>query len=468
MDSVESRLREAHRRWHECLDSYQEPEDFRDALNAALQALRNVTFVLQKAKSEIPGFEEWYPGEQDALRADPVMRWVVDARNHVVKEGDLTTHSWLRAKVIASYDDEAEEMRLDQQAWAELLPGTVRWPSDTVISPPVRTTPAELRSSLARIQGPLRARQDATLVVERRWIVDELPEQELLTLLAHAYGRLRVLLSGAHDLLGFGPARVLITDEPSQQAPEMLDELPFRGRLPCMLTTRHHRESRYRLIDGTEVTEYTSQQLHPDFSITDEELQAKYGDRPTLRRADFSDLQSADQLRALLDWYASMAERILLSGQDHAFFTHYYRKGRGVGHRIHAVEDAQGKIVVAADIARFALAQEADLVVLMSESWVSPASPTVDGGYIPPGLHPERTEAMLIGAVAKSGVELSVAIPFQDLSGEPPNRQVTLLPRVWDEVHSLGMLRPTLRAWGLDKTARPGESFFKKRPHSLL
>lgn len=468
MDGAESRLREAHRRWHECLDSYQEPENFRDGLNAALQALRNVTFVLQKAKSQIPGFDEWYPGEQDALRANPVMRWVVDARNHVVKEGDLATHSWLRVKVIANYDDEAEEVRLDQQAWAELLPGTVSRPSDTVISPPVRTTPAELRSSLARIKGPLRARQDTTLVMERRWIVDELPEQELLTLLAHAYGQLRLVLSGAHDLLGLGPTRVLITAEPSRQVPEMLAELPFNGRLPCMLTTRHHRESRYRLIDGTEVTEYTSQQLHPDSAITDEELQAAYGDRPTLQSADFSDLQSADQLRALLDWYASMAERILLSGQDHGFFTHYYRKGRVVGHRIHAMEDAQGKSVVAADIARFALAQEADLVVLMSETWVSPASPTVDGGYIPPGLHPEKTEAMLIDAVAKSGVEVSVAIPFQDLSGEPPNRQVRLLPRVWDEVRDLGMLRAILRAWGLDRTSRPGDSFFKKRPCSLL
>ena len=468
MDGAESRLREAHRRWHECLDSYQEPEDFRDALNAALQALRNVTFMLQKAKSQIPGFDEWYSGEQDVMRADPVMRWVVQARNQVVKEGDLATHSWMCVKIIASYEDEAEEVRLDQETLAELLPGAVSRPDDSVFSPPVRTTPGELRSSLVRIRGPLRARQNATLVVERRWTVDELPKQELLTLLAHAYGRLRMLLSGAHNLLGLSPGRVLVTRGPSQQAPEMLEELPFSGRLPCMLTTRPHRESRFRLIDGTEVTEYTSQQVDPDPSITDETLQARYGDRPTLPSDVLTDLQSADELRVLLDWYASLAERVLLSGEDHGFFTHYYRKGRQIGHRIHAMEDTQGKVVVAADIARFALTREADVVVLLSEAWVSPMSATVDGGYIPPGVHPEKTEAMMIGAVAKSGIQVSVTIPFDHLSGGPPNRHVKLLPQVWDEVHGLGMLLPILRAWGFDRTARQGDSFFKRRPSSLL
>jgi hypothetical protein len=41
------RLEEAHRLWHRAAESYDDPDEFRTNLNALLQALRSVTFVLQ-------------------------------------------------------------------------------------------------------------------------------------------------------------------------------------------------------------------------------------------------------------------------------------------------------------------------------------------------------------------------------------------------------------------------------------
>lgn len=77
LDAAEARLREAHRRWHEAADAYQAPDDFRDAVNSCVQALRNVTFMLQAAKAAVPGFNDWYPREQVIMAADRILKWVV-------------------------------------------------------------------------------------------------------------------------------------------------------------------------------------------------------------------------------------------------------------------------------------------------------------------------------------------------------------------------------------------------------
>ena len=52
-------LEEAHRLWHRAAESYEDPEEFRMQLNALIQALRNVTFVLQKEKLKIQDFDRW-------------------------------------------------------------------------------------------------------------------------------------------------------------------------------------------------------------------------------------------------------------------------------------------------------------------------------------------------------------------------------------------------------------------------
>ncbi len=57
---AEARLREVLKHWKDAASSYHEPEDFRISLNSCIQSLRNVTFILQKQKSEISNFENWY------------------------------------------------------------------------------------------------------------------------------------------------------------------------------------------------------------------------------------------------------------------------------------------------------------------------------------------------------------------------------------------------------------------------
>lgn len=105
--TAHKRLEEAHVFWHRCLDNYQEPEAFRVDLNAGIQALRNVTFALQKEMRHLDGFEEWYSPWQHAMRSSPVLRWIVKARNAIVKEGDLVAESTTRAWLVFDYFDVA-------------------------------------------------------------------------------------------------------------------------------------------------------------------------------------------------------------------------------------------------------------------------------------------------------------------------------------------------------------------------
>ncbi len=78
-----------HAHWHEAMTGYADADDFTMALNAAIVAGRSVTLVMQKELSKQEGFDAWYAPLQDGMRRDPRMRWLVDARNAVLKEGDL-------------------------------------------------------------------------------------------------------------------------------------------------------------------------------------------------------------------------------------------------------------------------------------------------------------------------------------------------------------------------------------------
>ena len=65
---------------------------------------RSVTFVLQNLRSVIKeDFDSWYKQEQEKMRKDPLMRYFVEARNILEKEGELNIA--LRGRVHFSDDD---------------------------------------------------------------------------------------------------------------------------------------------------------------------------------------------------------------------------------------------------------------------------------------------------------------------------------------------------------------------------
>lgn len=228
-----------------------------------------------------------------------------------------------------------------------------------------------------------------------------------------------------------------------------------------MVSSSERRSSRFRLVDGKEV-EFFMGKMELDPSIDFETLKTKYGEHPKLPERPIGTIQSPEELRAFVEWYARKAEAILRSGEDHGWFSFYFRRGRLVDTRIHAAVDAQGKAAIAGEIARMALRKEYDLVVVLGEIWYSPIALTPDGAYIPPERHEARQEAMMIDALAKSGNEVWARIPFTVLGGEPPNRRVELGSIEFNSPPGMGILEPTRRAWGVERR-RAGASFFKRR-----
>jgi hypothetical protein len=176
--AVDRRLADSLRLWNAARKSYFDPDLFRTNAQSAIQALRSVTWILQKEKGQLLGFDAWYGAKQVEMRADPVLRWLIDARNRIEKQGDLVTRSTVRTTTYAGW--------LDSKAHDTELPPTF--------------TAAMLASALAKSLGK-RNHEDGTLIrVERRWVDSELHQFEILEALTHVYGKLQLLVFEAHGL----------------------------------------------------------------------------------------------------------------------------------------------------------------------------------------------------------------------------------------------------------------------------
>jgi hypothetical protein len=224
------RLIEAHVHWHQALAHYQEPEVFRANLNALIQALRNVTFILQSEKHSIVDFDDWYPRWRERLRADDVCRWVVDARNKIVKQGELDTDSTAVVKLVTWQDDMLLESHVPPGAPSSLI---------------VRNLPLmEHINNMHVLPGDLKS---AAISIERRWVVDDLKDTEILEALAHAYAVLAELVLDAHiHLRDFS---CISADQEHSHFPSPYDRT---GVLRCMSTGVEARTQRFDLATGQE------------------------------------------------------------------------------------------------------------------------------------------------------------------------------------------------------------------------
>lgn len=199
---------QVHQQWHRLADDYGDPDDFVTSLNAALVSLRSIPEVLDKEKRYIPDFDTWYAAHDAALRADPLLQWLVKVRNHVVHHGDLELHSRARVRVLVGGRELPEvdinvPPLLDQDEIASLI--------------------APRLSAAVREQG--------VLAVERRWVAADQPDYELLDVLAHCYGKLAEVVADAHGQTGI--IMQAFGDEAHARRPERREHLG--GRLSCMV-----------------------------------------------------------------------------------------------------------------------------------------------------------------------------------------------------------------------------------------
>jgi hypothetical protein len=183
LEDTHDKYNEAHYFLDQMMGEWHQPEPLRWSLNAFLQALRNVTFYLQKLLTPQEGFLAWYEAQQSRMRADELLRKFVEGRNVVVKQRNLVIESVAHIGVFRH-----RKPKLGIQ-----LPMPAHFPSAYILSelaPKLRFID-DHRSAIGEEYG-----------VQRTWIVRELGEDNVLRLCDQAWSKIGHVLAEAHDFIG--------------------------------------------------------------------------------------------------------------------------------------------------------------------------------------------------------------------------------------------------------------------------
>jgi hypothetical protein len=383
--AIDQRLADAHRLWHQAEAAYFDPDGFRLAVQNAIQTLRSLTFIIQNHKTVIPDFANWYGDYvdekrgkrgkwQERLHADPLMRWMVEARNKIEKRGDLESHSIVRAEIIASYYDDGP--RIDVPAHLFENPEAL-----------LRRIPNNLLGQHIRRNGALR--------IQRRWIENTLPDFELLDAVAIYYGKLAELVHDAHRQIGLDPPQT-IHDEEGQSF-----DLPAMGwRFPCMIGHETPRALTMSLADGARVEFETKTESVKMDAAELAGLMDHYGKNTfeALTRDYKTDTE-------LVVGYFAVARAMFLRDGYHRSILLLFRDRKVLRPIEIRVENTVQKYVLMRQLADEVTKSGADAVILLGEVWMARADELKP--YERPADSPVRTEGLSIDMVSKSGEPLN-------------------------------------------------------------
>jgi len=187
--TIEQRLYEVSRFWSDCDKNYQELDDFVSSLNALIQSLRNLTFIIQSYKSVIPNFDTWYTTKQKEMRNDIYLKWSHDSRNLIVKSSNLK----LKSKTT-----------VDLMNWES-------HPLKSILTDPLTNNSEVVESVLARLSSKklLDGLRDPIVRVERIWIADNMPDKELLWLTSYCYRYFKKMILDVYKMLGLDLTKIM-------------------------------------------------------------------------------------------------------------------------------------------------------------------------------------------------------------------------------------------------------------------
>lgn len=409
------RLVEAHVLWHQTLEQYQQPELFQANLNATIQALRNVTFVLQSEKHSFSHFEDWYGPWQERMKVDPVLKWLKDARNTVVKQGELDTNSTAVVKLVTWRDNVLAESSVPPDAPPSLI---------------LRNLPLlELVNNMHLPPGDLK---NAAIVIERRWSVPDLDGREILEALAQAYGLLSDVVLDAHITIG-----------ETSCIPPYGTHTHFRSAyhrtdtLACMALGVEHRTQSFKLSTGQQLE---SVRISSPTGPEPRNAAMRYGLGKTDQIAKW---EEGDPL--------FIAERILYTAKrmlrkDKVLIRMVFiRDGRGTWHQV--VLDASNrteKHLLIRIVARFIESVGGDAIIDVGEAWMlqlngTPPNALIDDIQQAPG----RGEALSVLVATREGFLRGYITPFT----RGPLGGIKLGDTVQMEKDHPYYLKPVLDVW---------------------
>lgn len=395
------RLFDARTHWVRALEAYFSPEDFRIEINACIQALRNITFVLQADKAGISNFDQWYASWQTKMRADARMKWSVEARNTIVKAKDLELHSKLRVSLIGSY--------LDAET-----------PTFQVEYSPQITTKAIL-DELQKKGISAEYLKHAQLRIERRWVINDFPTSEFLSLLSYCWTFLsRVLVDLPNATTGLPP-------------------IEGWGLPPCMVDDGEYRSVWIKLstgavsfLDPKPLDSIHREQIDP---VIQSDVLKRYGLNSTPSRP-----ATGNELRDRAESFFEIAKTMLKVDGHHVFIVMIFtRSNRAVFLELRP-EDQSDKYRMWRTVASEVKRTQAHSLICISEAWTA----TIPLGQ--PFQHaaeaPNRGEALHLIAASEDGSGFVFSAPFTRVSDEIVIQE----PEEYD-LETVNSIAPVLSAW---------------------
>lgn len=394
------RLEQAHDLWHAAVAAYRDADDFCLAVNALIPALRSTTFLLQKELRRSDGFDAWYGSKQTEMAADPVMRWIVEARNHIEKQGDLEMRSTARVTIMT---------------------GWLSQPYQEFDVPPI-VPAAVIAADLAGRDYPDRVRREGLVRVDRRWVTASLPDLELLDACSHGWHVLDRIIAEAERLFRG-------STEPQFAA---------FARRPCMVVRAEDRSATFHLASMELVGhEIVSRAPSPEVLATAE---VRFGaGLAAIARPE-------DDLRDRVRWYHEQA-RLFLSVEGNAASVAFVRR-QGELLRMIGMEpeDQPDKWLLMERLAALVATLGADEVVITNEVWWASPVPADDPRFgLRAGEREDRGEALQTVGANVDGLIFDAVTPFTRVDGE-----VVLDSAAYGSPAVALFLGPILAVWGLD------------------
>ena len=410
---------DAHQLWHQTADYYSKPEAFRTNLNAAIQALRNVTFAIQNEQHALSDFHLWYAPWRQRLESDAVSRWIKDTRNLVVKQGELEAASTARVRLLTWKDDVLAEV-----------------PVAPDISPDVLLKNLPLWDLIRQTRVPAGDLASAVLEIERRWCVPGFENREVLDVLASAYGLLSALVLDAHVHLS---AVECIDTESSH--PIFRSVHHRAGTIPCMTSNAESRKQRF---DHSTQTELVPDLVSlPAADASSFEMAARrYGLGTEDRAAPWQQTDPVMIAEKTVYW----SKRVLQRDKSHVRIM-FIRDGSSRWHQVALFASSRSeKHILMRLVAQYVDRTGADALIDVAETWTIPAQAAREVSDLNRLQDVRgREEALQVLVATREGILRTYSTPFsRGLFGK-----IKLLPtQISNARHSdIAYLHPVFKIW---------------------
>ncbi len=250
-------------------------------------------------------------------------------------------------------------------------------------------------------QLPPQIRSGAFLTVERRWVVEDLPDHELLEALSHCYGVLSQVVAEAHERAN---ARFVVCDANTGEV-----NIPTKhlgGKLPCMVLDRDHRTVLVSLASVSCDSIQRIRQVDPDEG---DKVAKRYGlTRKSKEHQESRGETTPDDLaRTLLH-----AAQKMLAKDKRLLSMAWVRRadGQWMPHALQPPEDDADKAILMYLLARHVERDGATAVVHIGEVWIGTRESAAKG--IRPTDAPDRSEGILATILVEGEPPRALAVRF--------------------------------------------------------